>query len=237
MTAIVEALITPVNSAARCGINSYPYTESMTRRRPAKIESVHVEESALLKKLFAERATVSQEKFGLEYEIGTQGMVSQYLLARSPLNLSSALKFAKGLNCEIAEFSPRLAEELRGVAIYDQKALPGTADRSGLDKLAQTAKKRVAELDSHVSAIKAISEKYERLLASFGAMVENQGLEESIEEIEQKLHKKIDALTVNEVYWFMDRLHKRLDETRGEIWRNPDRYIDEDDLFKDNKVA
>ncbi len=39
-------------------------------------------------------------------------MVWQYLNAKSPLNLSAALKFASGLRCEVADFSERLAAEM-----------------------------------------------------------------------------------------------------------------------------
>jgi phage repressor protein C with HTH and peptisase S24 domain len=39
-------------------------------------------------------------------------MVWQYLNGRSPLNLRVALKFARGLQVPVREFSPRLADEL-----------------------------------------------------------------------------------------------------------------------------
>lgn len=81
---------------------------TMEKSKKPKILPVHEAEAALLKKLFDERSTLSQAEFGAEYEIGSQGMVWQYLNARSPLNLSAALKFAKGLKCEIREFSLRL---------------------------------------------------------------------------------------------------------------------------------
>lgn len=74
------------------------------------------EDAKRLKKLFDERSKLSQAAFGMEYEIGTQGMVSQYLLGRRPLNLHAASKFASGLGVGIAEFSERLAKEAREVA-------------------------------------------------------------------------------------------------------------------------
>ncbi len=67
--------------------------------KKSKIEPVHIEEAARLKRLFDARSTTSQMKFGADNEIGSQGMVWQYLNARAPLNLDAALKFAKGLGC------------------------------------------------------------------------------------------------------------------------------------------
>ncbi|WFC66453.1 XRE family transcriptional regulator [Achromobacter denitrificans] len=84
--------------------------------RKAKIETVHIEEAAALKRLFKERVKVSQAAFGAENEIGTQGMVWQYLNAGSPLNVKVAVKFAKAMGIDVAEFSPRLAKELGEIA-------------------------------------------------------------------------------------------------------------------------
>jgi phage repressor protein C with HTH and peptisase S24 domain len=76
-------------------------------------------ESAALKAAFEEHAKTSQERFGLEFEIGTQGMVWQYLNGHRPLNLSVALKFARGLGVSIERFSPRLAAELRTAGVAE----------------------------------------------------------------------------------------------------------------------
>jgi SOS-response transcriptional repressor LexA len=78
-------------------------------------------ESAALKTLFEERVQVSQEQFGLEHEIGSQGMVWQYLNGHRPLNLSVALKFARGLGVSVASFSPRLANELGAAGLERTK--------------------------------------------------------------------------------------------------------------------
>ena len=91
--------------------------------RNSKIEPIHREESARLKRLFKERSPLSQEAFGEEYGIGTQGMVWQYLNARSPLNLSAAIKFASGLAVSVAEFSPRLAQELEQLPADNSSSL------------------------------------------------------------------------------------------------------------------
>lgn len=80
--------------------------------KKAKILPVHEEESARLLLLFKE-AGFSQEGFGAKFNIGTQGMVWQYLHAKSPLNLEAAINFARGLRCNVADFSPRLASILK----------------------------------------------------------------------------------------------------------------------------
>lgn len=66
-----------------------------------------------LKRLFDERAKLTQEEFGATYGLGSQGMVWQYLSGHRPLNFEAAAKFAKGLGCTIADISPEMAEALR----------------------------------------------------------------------------------------------------------------------------
>jgi transcriptional regulator with XRE-family HTH domain len=56
---------------------------------------------------------MSQEEFADKFEIGTQGMVWQYLNGYSPLNLEAAIKFARALRCTIGDFSPSLEQVLR----------------------------------------------------------------------------------------------------------------------------
>src|SRR5689334_22046981 len=66
-----------------------------------------------LKKLFDERAGMSQAEFGATYGLGTQGMVWQYLSGYTPLNVEAAAKFAKGLGCTISDISPEMAAALQ----------------------------------------------------------------------------------------------------------------------------
>ena len=66
-----------------------------------------------LRKLFDQRAGMSQLEFAERFGLGTQGMVWQYLSGYRPLNYEAAAKFAKGLNCRIDDFSPEMAEALR----------------------------------------------------------------------------------------------------------------------------
>lgn len=66
-----------------------------------------------LRKLFEQRAGMSQLDFAEKFGLGTQGMVWQYLSGYRPLNIEAAAKFAKGLNCRIDDFSPEMAQALR----------------------------------------------------------------------------------------------------------------------------
>ena len=62
---------------------------------------------------------VSQETFGRDNAIGGQAAVWQYLNGTTALNLSAALAFARGMGCEVSDFSPALAERLKGVVVVD----------------------------------------------------------------------------------------------------------------------
>jgi transcriptional regulator with XRE-family HTH domain len=68
-----------------------------------------------LKRLYDERVPedMTQEQFGKQFGIGTQGMVSQYLNGTRPLNVEAAAKFARGLRCTIFDISPEMAETLK----------------------------------------------------------------------------------------------------------------------------
>jgi transcriptional regulator with XRE-family HTH domain len=66
-----------------------------------------------LRKLFEERAGMSQLEFAEKHGLGTQGMVWQYLSGYRPLNYEAAAKFAKGLGCTIKDISPEMERALR----------------------------------------------------------------------------------------------------------------------------
>jgi SOS-response transcriptional repressor LexA len=125
---ILAMLLMPVKSSARGGDPSDANNVlGMAPHRRVSKDAIQqsnrdyaAAEAAALKSLFEERAhgsKISQERFGLEYEIGSQGMVWQYLNGHRPLNLSVALKFARGLGVPIARFSPRLAAELHAAGL------------------------------------------------------------------------------------------------------------------------
>lgn len=116
MVRILAPLFQKHNSASRCINISGSYSLPMDKSKRSKIAPIHIEEAARLKAIYAERITgvakMSQEAFGQQYEIGSQGMVWQYLNGKSALNLDAALKFANALGCDVSDFSPRLAAAL-----------------------------------------------------------------------------------------------------------------------------
>lgn len=83
------------------------------RKKDAVLTDENREESARLKKLYEEaKHGLSQADFGAAYGIGNQGAVWQCLNGKGmPISLKAARGFAKGLKCDIADFSPRLAAE------------------------------------------------------------------------------------------------------------------------------
>ena len=52
----------------------------------------------------------SQAVFGEMFDIGSQSAVGFFLNGQSPISLKAARGFARGLNCQIADFSQRLAK-------------------------------------------------------------------------------------------------------------------------------
>lgn len=101
-------LLNIVNSPARCRSNS----AAINCRMDKELENWQIEDAARLRKLFAEKTTKSQAAFGQDFDIGTQGMVWQYLNARRALNLDALFKFAQGLEVEPKAISPTLWQKV-----------------------------------------------------------------------------------------------------------------------------
>lgn len=81
-----------------------------TKSRQAKVTPETQEESRRLKKLWdAHTERPNQTVFAEQFEIGTQSAVTSFLNGRTPISLKAARGFAKGLGCQISDFSPRLA--------------------------------------------------------------------------------------------------------------------------------
>lgn len=108
-------------------------------------EPWQVEDAARLRKLFDERAgEISQARFGADYEIGSQGMVWQYLSALRPLNIDAAVKFARGLGISIDDFSERIAEQIRGAyAVTSAGRRSASALPQAFSRLTQTQQRAV----------------------------------------------------------------------------------------------
>lgn len=88
------------------------------------LEKWQIDDAARLKELFDSKAQFAQEEFGRRFEVGTQGMVWQYLNARRALNVKAASAFAKALGVPVDSFSPRLADEIRLAASHVADAIP-----------------------------------------------------------------------------------------------------------------
>lgn len=106
----------------------------MREERPATITPEHLEEAQRLRELWEKHQLelidkkeprLTQGQFGLDYELGSQGAVWQFLQGRTPLSLKAARGFARGLGCRIEDFSPRLAKQVSDLAPY--------VDDQGLD--------------------------------------------------------------------------------------------------------
>ncbi|MBY0237884.1 MAG: S24 family peptidase [Burkholderiaceae bacterium] len=83
------------------------------KNEPKPLEPWQIEDARALKDLFERREPkISQADFGAQFEIGSQGMVWQYLSARRPLNIKAATAFARGLGVKVEEFSRTIAEQI-----------------------------------------------------------------------------------------------------------------------------
>jgi hypothetical protein len=79
--------------------------------RKVKITPETLEESERLLAIWeAAKGRPNQAVFGEMYGVGNQSAVGQFLRGDTPISLKAAIGFAKGLGCEIEDFSPRLAK-------------------------------------------------------------------------------------------------------------------------------
>jgi hypothetical protein len=79
--------------------------------RKAKVTDEHRREAERLMELWEARLHDTQVVFGEKYEIGGQSAVGQFLRGEVPLSMKAARGFAQGLQCQISDFSPRLARD------------------------------------------------------------------------------------------------------------------------------
>lgn len=85
-------------------------------KRRAKVTPETKAEAVRLRKLWDERSHPTQAEFGDAYGIGNQSAVGQFLRGDTPLSLKAARGFAIGLQCNVEDFSPRLAAEAASIA-------------------------------------------------------------------------------------------------------------------------
>lgn len=77
-------------------------------------------EAAQLKRIFLDRQAqyhFGHEAFSEEYGLSSAQAVSHYLNGVMALNLKAAAQFARGLRCDISDFSPRLAAEVASIGL------------------------------------------------------------------------------------------------------------------------
>jgi hypothetical protein len=149
----------------------------ISNSKKAKVTQTTFEEAQALRALWESTKHPSQAVFGEVYGIGNQSAVGQFLRGAVPLSLKAAQGFAKGLNCSIADFSPRLATQYEGIAAlldgkYAKTLSPGgIADLHQGQKLmvgtvgkeAQTLENCVSEADLLASAFATLSQSLSKL--------------------------------------------------------------------------
>jgi hypothetical protein len=79
------------------------------------LEDWQIEDAKRLERLWNDRRPkgMTQEKFGIDYDLGSQANVGHYLKGNSKLNLFAVGQFAKMLGVKIDEISPTLADQVR----------------------------------------------------------------------------------------------------------------------------
>lgn len=97
----------------------YMVETDMAKRR-SKVTPEHEQEAAKLRAIWERdkprREAIglgTQDAFGAAYEIGNQAAVGHFLSGTTPLSLKAAIGFARGLGCGVADFSERLAKQMR----------------------------------------------------------------------------------------------------------------------------
>lgn len=88
----------------------------MSASRKAKVTPENLVEAEQLRQIWARTKHPNQAEFGEVYGVGNQSAVGQFLRGVTPLSMKAAKGFAKGLGCQIGDFSPRLAAEAEDLA-------------------------------------------------------------------------------------------------------------------------
>lgn len=124
----------------------------MDESKRSKITDVHKEEAARLKALWEDgRTRRTQAIFGEHYGLGNQANVGHYLNGRSALNVKAATAFAAELGCKVAEFSPRISEELErlgGSVSVDADHVPAAAPHAAPASPGQQADWVITQYDT-----------------------------------------------------------------------------------------
>lgn len=92
-----------------------------------------IEAAAALRKMMEahKKSTgMTKEVFAEKYNLGSAGNLGHYIHGRQPINLTAALRFAKGLGCDVTDIHASFAEEMEWVK-------PSPSDSGSLDSLPQ----------------------------------------------------------------------------------------------------
>lgn len=131
--------------------------------RKATVTDESINEAKALNAIWKAKATLSQAEFGEIYEIGNQSAVGQFLRGRTPLSLKAAAGFAKGLDCKIVDFSPRLADLAESYS-----ALSGLESR--LDDLTKLSREEL----QHVLLLRILTPESRSLILSQAIVLRKQ---------------------------------------------------------------
>lgn len=101
---------------------------------PRQLEQWQRDDARRLRALWSARPLpkLSQAAFGSQFNIGSQGMVWQYLNGHRALNPRAAAGFALGLKCQVSDLSPRLAREIGKLS--DQEKAGALANFTLIDR-------------------------------------------------------------------------------------------------------
>lgn len=105
----------------------------MAATKKARVTDEHLQEAARLRAIWdATPEKPSQQVFGERFEIGNQSAVGQFLRGAVPLSMKAAAGFARGLQCNLADISPRLALEIvEGSKLLTGETIPHDKEFGG----------------------------------------------------------------------------------------------------------
>jgi hypothetical protein len=89
----------------------------MKTKRTIPQRVIEQEAKALSGKMANLRGTVTRREFAKEYGVlGGESMIYQHIQGIRPISMDAAVGYAKGLKCSIADFSPRLYNEVKALS-------------------------------------------------------------------------------------------------------------------------
>lgn len=117
---------------------------SAQKPKQGTVSAENLDEAKRLKSIYESKLTLrksrgvgTQEAFGQAYDIGGQAAVWQFLNGHAALSKKAAVGFANGLDCRVADFSPRLDAEINNLArgVEDGERVISMAPRPFTDAL------------------------------------------------------------------------------------------------------